>query len=117
MASIIPVETSYKIWFPKDIYSNAVPVIIFMKENCMDYDNFRNCYIIKPSTQTGGKAIINFTAVNGDVYTASLSADSYRIFSGMILKMPFSRLRRREFMRIISLQEMRRTSGKVMLRH
>lgn len=81
MASIINVETSYKIWFPKDIYSNAVPVIIFMKENCMDYDNFRNCYIIKPSTQTGGKAIINFTAVNGDIYTASLSADSYRILA------------------------------------
>lgn len=81
MAHIIPVETSYKIWFPKDIYSNAVPVIIFMKENCMDYDNLRNCYIIKPSTQTGGKAIINFTAVNGDVFTASLSADSYRILA------------------------------------
>lgn len=81
MPKIINVETSYKIWFPRDIYSNAIPVIIFMKENCMDYDTFRNCYIIKPSTQTGGVPIIAFTAVNGDVFTASLSMDSYRILA------------------------------------
>lgn len=81
MPQIKNIETSYKIWFPKDIYSNAIPVLIFMKENCMDYDNFRNCYIVKPSTQTNGEAIIAFTAMNGDIYAASLSADSYRVLA------------------------------------
>ena len=75
---IFGLEASYKIWFPKEIYSNAIPIIVFLKEKALKYGELKNAYISEPSASREGKAILWFTDIYKNSFVAQLNPADFK---------------------------------------